>query len=182
MINPVRLAAKLRGKAVTRDEDMPPAYRQGARPLHDDWGIVTNNPILRALQPWQKITRMSTTYLLPLPAKLLRSRGPIKPEWFPRQKDYPMSPGAEVAACSWKVREGFLLPDPNGDIEAFLTYNPTLPVGQSATFACWIDNEWVECYYTATFMLLGMFKKTFNIGMKFDLVDPMWNFPEWSFS
>ena len=192
MINLLDLRRRLKGRDVghlfaTQEESdghMPFAYRfsnPNGRPYHDDWGIMTSNPLIKSIQPWQKVRRMDTTYLLPLPAKLVSSSGPVTAEWYPYQEGYPLSPGANVELCSWNVKEGFLLPDPKGTIKAFLTYNPTLPVGQSATFACYIDKEWVDCYYTSTFKLFGKVK-TFNYGMKFDLTDPMWNFPEFSFS
>ena len=190
MINILDLRRRLKGKSLgemypTQEADklMPFAYRfsnPDGRPYHNDWGIMSSNPLIKSLQPWQRIRRMDTTYLLPLPARLVAYSGPVKQEWYPYQEFYPLSPGAIVERCSWSVREGELLPDPNGTIKAFLTAHPTLPPGQSATFACWIDNEWVECYRTSTFACFGR-TWTYNYGLKFDLVDPMWNFPEWSF-
>lgn len=193
MINLLDLRRRLEGKSLGEfylfedaDSRMPWAYQFAnkpfGRPYHDDHGIpCKRGSLLNKLQPWQWERRMDHTYLFPLPAKLISSSGPVKEVWFPRKADYPMSPGATVTSCSWKIREGELLPDPNGDIEAFLTFNPTLPAGQSGRFACWIEKSWVECYYTSTFNFFGR-AKTFNYGMKFDLVDPMWTFPEWSFS
>lgn len=191
MINLLDLRQRLDGRSLGEmyptsgaDKLMPFAYRfsnPDGRPYHNDWGIMSSNPLLKLLQPWQRMRRMDTTYLLPLPAKLIDSSGPIKAEWYPYQEGYPLSPNANVELCSWGIKEGELLPDPNGTIKAFLTYHPTLPSGQSATFACYIGGEWVECYRTSTFKKFGK-TWTYNYGLKFDLTDPMWNFPEFSLS
>lgn len=79
---------------ITKDSDMPWVYQfanpQG-RPYHEDHGIKTTNPILKALQPWQSVRRMDTAYKLPQPYRIFE--GPKQLCRIPFKEGYPLSPG-----------------------------------------------------------------------------------------
>ena len=147
---------------------MPAAYRKGARDLHDDWPCW----------PLTLIPRRLTTFLLPLPAKLVS--GDVSPRWMAWQEGYPESPGAEFrqvqpGTAAWDLKTRF-----GKTIEReVLAYDPVPPAGQSAVFAVWLDNAWRECFYTVTKSILGR-RIHHNRGLKFDMThgDFMWNFPE----
>lgn len=104
--------------------NFPAAYR-GSRWMHDDWAIAK---IPWKLQPWCWIPRRWTGLELMMPpAKVC---GNAKPKWIEVQEGYPLAPDAVVHRGSWKVVEGQLLPDPNGDLKIIESMDPVHPAGQ----------------------------------------------------
>lgn len=167
MINYIKLYQKIQKYRVTKDNDLPFAYQQAnpqGRPLHNDWTI----PWLPSwLQPWGKIPRMRTAYLLPMPTKQIA--GNVTPRWFPAQKDYPLVPGTEIKELEY-----------NGDVVPHVFgVDPYLNAGQWSIQAVWLDGEWIECYHTSTKMLFGR-KLSLNHGLRPDITlgDFMFWFPE----
>lgn len=159
------LIQHLRGRSVleiykTQDEadkHMPWAYQfanpQG-RPYHDDWGIMTDNRVLKALQPWQRIRRMATYYPLPLPLEPIELSGGWQPRWMPWQEDYdggvsekaklrPVPDDPDSLAWQLKVRHG-----KNVQREV-LAYDPIPEPGKSGLFGVRIDGNLIPCFYTA---------------------------------
>lgn len=160
MINYPALAYRLAGRHVKRDEDMPAAYRQGARPLHDDWP-----PGLR----W--IPRRWTAYRLPMPAKKIA--GNADPEWVPVQDGYPLAPDAKVETKPYYDGKATIF------IPHVLTMHPRHPAGQWSRQAVWLDGAWRECYLTWTKKIFG--KEVYhNRGLKPDVTlgDWLWHWPE----
>lgn len=138
MIDFIDLARRLAGKNVTDDSLMPEAYRAGARPLHDDWG----------LWPFTLIPRKATWYRLPLPYRAVSVRG-MAPSWIAWQEGYPEAPEAQFrpvkpGTAAWDLKTRFGKP-----IEReVLAYDTVPQPGGEGLFAVWLDNEWRECYYT----------------------------------
>lgn len=159
------LIRRLKGRSVIEvhktieeaDRHMPWSYQfanPDGRPYHDDWGIVTENKILKVLQPWQKIKRMSTTYMLPLPLKLIKGWGGIEPEWMPWQQEYEggASPWAQfrpapdnLDSLAWQLKNRH---GKNVQRE-ILAYHPNPKPGQAGLFGVWLDGKTIPCFYTA---------------------------------
>lgn len=157
MINYLDLARRLKGKSLGAQERagiltleeadalMPWAYRRSnpnGRFFHDDWGI---RGLPLSIQPWTKIRRMDTWYRLPLPFKLIWSKGDVRPSWEPWQEGYPMSSIIQLRDAPPGARAP----------REFLTYHPVLALGQSALFAAEIDGEWMPAYYTTSKKVFG---------------------------
>lgn len=161
MINHIDLIRRLQKYRVTREEDMPAAYRKGARPLHDDWP-----PGAR----W--IPRMWTAYRVPYPFKLVS--GNLTPKWIPYQAGYPLVPGTEI-------REMYYFDGVNNHdkFPHILMYDFIPKVGQSGTLAAWIDGEYRECFFTTCFRI-GSRAIQYHHGAKPDSVlgDFMCWYPE----
>lgn len=171
LINYVDLARRLIGRSVKNDAQMPWAYQfanPNGRPYHDDWTVW----------PFTRIKRMDTTFMLPMPMKLVWSKGAVLPRWAPWQENY-----SGGTAPNAKIRRA--LPGTEAYARNILyeieVYDPVLPVGQAAVYAVWLDNEWRPCYYTSTQTLFGRRLYT-NRGVKPDVTygDFMWNYPEMS--
>lgn len=161
MINYIDIARRLVGKNVKNDADMPPDYRQGGRPLHNDWGVW----------PFTRIPRMLTTFLLPMPSK--KVAGNAEPIWTPYQDGYPLAPGTELRDLDyWDGTQTIKKPH-------FLTMHPVHPVGQWSEQAVWLDGEWRPCYSTSSRAIFGR-RLYQNHGLKPDVTlnTFMWNFPE----
>jgi hypothetical protein len=82
---------------VTRDQDMPWAYQfanPNGRPYANDIGIMTKNPILKALQPWQSVRRMDKARRSPYP--FIITKGEKVKNWYPLDPTYPLAPGTIV--------------------------------------------------------------------------------------
>ena len=140
---------------------MPRVYQfanPNGRPFRDDWGIMSDNPILKALQPWQKVKRIDCAYKVPLPFKKLR--GNVEPIWTPLIKDWPLAPGAEV-------KMGYYY---NGydheEIPHVLTMHPIHDEGWSDQ-ACYLGGEWVHCYSTSSYVFRGK-RFTWYHGLRLD--------------
>jgi hypothetical protein len=162
VINALDLARRLRGRHVKDDVLMPAAYRQGARPLHDDWSVW----------PFTRIPRRWTWYNLPLPFKFLA--GNYEPQWMPWQHGYPQSPEIKLrnvqpgtAAADLRDRFGKEI------YYEVLAHDPVPPIGCWGRFAVWLDNAWRECYFTeskqVTIPFLGKRRLHRNGILKFDL-------------
>jgi hypothetical protein len=181
MIDYVDLARRLRGRGVKDDALMPRAYQFAnptGRPFHDDWRIPW---LPAALQPWGRIRRMDTTFLLPMPMKLLQAWGPVAPRWMPWQQGYVggMAPIPEA----FRLAEAGTEAAARGCAYEMLAYDPVLPAGQAALYAVWLDDAWRPCFYTRTDSVAGR-RIHHNRGLKPDVTlgDFMWNFPEASLS
>ena len=162
MINQISLYQEIRRYRVTEDKDLPVAYQDipGGRPLHDDFGIMSNNPILKALQPWQRIRRIDTAFKTPLPFKII-SGEKRKPVWRLWDTNYPTSPGTEIKEMPVGTPGGtFMLPHALCDEGGFgpvryAVYLPHL-------------NDWVECFYQYKKIIFGRRYMYYN-GLKQDL-------------
>ena len=150
--------------AVFNPELMPTAYREGDRPLHDDWP-----PGFR----W--IPRAWSTWFFPMPPMIVA--GNAEPAWVPLQPGYPLATDAQVKDL--------------GGTPHVLTPHPIHPLGywslQSVEFKPGVR---IPCYFSATFKLFGR-RILFNIGVKPDVTHDPYNpnrvgdmhfgFPEVSF-
>lgn len=174
MIDYLDLARRLRGRSLgasfgtnLADALMPRAYQfanPSGRPYHDDWRAPW---IPAALQPWGRVRRMDTTFLLPLPMKLAWSTGGVRSSLVPWQPNYVggLAPGFELCDV--------------GGIPHVEVYHPVLPSGQEAIYSVWLDGQWRPCFYTSTRTVFGR-RLHHNRGLKPDVTlgDFMWNFPE----
>lgn len=195
MINYIDLTRRLVGKSLgaslaQNDADtlMPWAYQfanpQG-RPLHDDWAA---KGVPSWLQPWTRIRRMDTTFMLPMPMKLVWSSGPVEPKWMPWQETYP---GGLTLEAQLRDAQAGSVAAAIGCPHEILAYDPVLPIGQSAEYAVWLDGAYRTCFYTST-SLVGRKRLHTNRGIKPDLTvtmlnnkpvgDMAWNYPEASLS
>lgn len=145
---------------ITRDEDMPKAYRFSnpiGRPYHDDWKL---KGVPDVLQPWTKIKRMDTSYRVPFP--FIRVTGTQEPKWVPYQDGYPLAPNTEIR----------MMPYFNGemavDMPHILMMEPVPPRGKWAVSAAFIDNEWRACYYSSKLALPFGYSSYTNRGVKPD--------------
>lgn len=171
MIDFSDLARRLKGKCVKDDALMPRAYQfsnpQG-RPYHNDWG----------LWPFTRITRMSTTYMLPLPFKLLQAWGPVAPRWMPWQENYPggLAPEAQTRAT---ILGAGSEAEARGCPRELLAYDPVLPAGQAGLFGVWLDGAYRPCFYTESKVIFGR-RLHRNYWLKPDLTlgDFATNFPD----
>lgn len=185
MINLPALYSRLQKLGHPTEEQMPWAYQvanpQG-RPLHNDWGIMSNNPILTALQPYQKITRRECAYRVQLPFKCLS--GPTIKKWLLWDLNYPTVPGTPIEIRPiWNGEETLHLPHALVDVADL----------GATSWAVLIDGGWVECFYQYSTTFFGR-RFLYYHGLKQDLTvsppngqDPMrsdlmaW-FPEASMS
>jgi len=157
-----KLYDALRPYAVTDDALMPWAYQfanpQG-RPFHNDWGIMTSNSFLKALQPFQQIRRMDCAYCVPLPFKL--TSGKNNPTWMLWDTSYPTSPGTQIENRDiWDGVKTQNLPHALCD---------TAVEGSGrSTFAAFINGAWVECFEQYCVPLWGRYFKYYR-GLKQDL-------------
>ncbi len=174
LFNPALFDA-IQSYAVTSDSQMPLAYQDipGGRPLHNDWGIMSTNPVLMFLQPWQKIKRMDCAYRIPLPFKLVK--GINTPAWRRWDTSYPQAPGVLL-----ELR-------PDGP----WAFTDECETGWS-TWAAYINGAWRPCFTLYRGMWFGK-RLSFYCGLKGDLTvaidengkpksDLMAWFPEFSIS
>ena len=144
MINFPDLAVRLQKYRVTKDEDMPEVYRQGQRPIHDDWGIPS---LPSAMQPWTKIPRIWTAYKVPVPFK--RVAGNQEPGWERYLEGYPLAPDAQVQLMPIHTISGVIC------VPHVLTMHPVGDIGTWSRQAAWIDGTWRECFYTSSRKFFG---------------------------
>ena len=115
---------------VTRDEDLPWAYRKSnpkGRTLHDDW-----------LWPWKSTPRMESAYLVPLPMRIVR--GQFTKRWIPWDGRYPLVPGTEVVDKQtefWNGEKVVPISLPHVLVD-FAGYG-------LCVLEAWIGDTWVEC-------------------------------------
>lgn len=165
---------------VTDDKLMPWAYQfanpQG-RPYHNDWGVMSSNPIMKAIQPFQKIKRMDCAYRIPLPAKI--THGAKCQEWQPWEDGYPLAPGAQVKDRPiWDGTRSVMAPHILLDVS----------LDGCTTYAGFIAGEWRDCFTRYQKKIFGRMFKYYNglkpdVGVTFDeslklKSDCMWWFPE----
>ena len=178
MIDLLSLRKHLAAHKVLLDSDMPYPYRRstpGGRPYHDDHGIMTSNPILRALQPWQGRERINDAYKVPVPFR--RARGNAEAIWTPLLKEWPLAPGAPIKKDIYF--------DGEKNIEALfvLTMHTIHDAGQWSVQEAYIDGAWRECYFTRSRRVMGK-RMTYYYGLRLDPhpQDLMGWFPEASLS
>lgn len=145
---------------VTDDKQMPWAYQFAnpkGRPYHDDWGIMSQNPILKAIQPFQKIRRMDCAYRLPLPFR--QTYGNTSRKWMVWDLSYPT-----VADTPIEEREVFTSDG------RFVYPHALVDEGGPGwtTFAANINGEWVNCFKKYYNPILGKRFSYYN-GLKQDL-------------
>lgn len=162
---------------VRDDSLMPWAYQFAnpeGRPYHNDWGIISNNPVLKVVQPWQRIRRMDTAYRIPIPfLKVAGTQEPIPTRW---NGTYPIAPGTPVFMRDyWDGKKTIRVPH-------VLSMHPVYNDGWSRQKA-WIGDDWVECYFTSSKKVFGR-RLTYYYGLRPDWhhQDTMCWFPEASFS
>lgn len=196
MIDLRGLRRRLKGKSLGElyqfdeaDKRMPWAYQKknpDGRWLHNDHGIMTDNPVLKALQPWQRKRRVDHTYMLPLPLELIKGWGGIAPEWMPWQEGYQggYSCKAELrpvpddpSALSWQLKN---VHGKNVYAEV-LAYHPNPKPGQAGLFGVRLDGELIPCFYTSAKKVPFTGKQfQYYYGLKPDMTwgDFMLNWPE----
>lgn len=145
---------------VTDDKQMPWAYQfanPNGRPLHNDWGIMSSNPILKAIQPFQKIKRMDCAYRLPLPFK--QTSGIKFMKWMVWDISYPTVADTPIEDREIFTSAGrFVYPHALVDCAG----------PGSATFAALINGEWVDCFKQYHDVVFGKRLSYYN-GLKQDL-------------
>ncbi len=140
LFNP-RLYDLIQPYRVTDDRLMPWAYQEAnkfGRTKHDDWGIVSSNQFVKALQPWQNVRRMDCAYRIPLPFRIY---GDVKIEerWILWDLGYPTAPGTRVEFREYRTAHGtFSLP------HALVEY----PGYGRADYSAFIGGEWVPRVFT----------------------------------
>lgn len=110
---------------VTDDALMPEEYREGHRPLHDDWAVFKN------------VRRMDCAYRVPLPFKVIG--GNFHREWMLFDPFYPLAPGHKS-----EIRDDglmYVLTD-RGDYGL-------------VTYAAFIAGAWRPCFKKYTGMWFG---------------------------
>lgn len=142
----------------------------GGRTVHDDWGIMTNNKVLKWFQPWQKIKRINTAFAVPLPLRKIAGNG--EPEWMPiRNPDYPIVKGTPIQMMKHNFGAGEKM------YRSVLTMTSVHEAGKWSRQEAYINGEWIECYYTRSLNIFGN-RITFYSGLKVDQDGPMCWFPE----
>ena len=121
-----KLYNKIQPWRVREDSMMPWAYRTAnpeGRPLHNDWFIG------------KKVKRIDTAYRLPLPFKQLTGKSEKK--WVLWDVSYPTAIGTPIEYREYFTTLGrFFLPHALIDCAG----------PGRATFAAFIDGEWIECF------------------------------------
>jgi hypothetical protein len=125
----------------------------GGRPLHDDWGIMSTNPILMFLQPWQKITRMSTAYRVPLPLK--QTKGLCFPQWMLWDPSYPASPGLKT-----EIR---------ADGYTYALVDCAVEGSGASEFSAFINGAWKPVFTQYRRMIFGRLLAHYSGGLKGDV-------------
>ena len=160
MISPNRLYELIKPHRVTQDSELPWAYQLAnptGRAYHNDWGVMSNNPILKALQPWQRIKRIDTAFKVPLPFKIIL--GEARREWVRYDGSYPLSPGHPVEYMPvWTEWGTFQVPHVFADVAGW----------GEVTFACWLNDQWTPCFYQYKKMVFGK-RLLYYYGLKQDL-------------
>lgn len=147
---------------VVSDAQMPLAYQNipGGRPLHNDWGIMSDNPVLKFLQPWQKIPRMRCAYRLPLPFRI--SKGAKTQKYMPWSATYPLAPGVQLTPLAIEAADGSTVIVPHALVD----------VGSEgwATFEAFFPHlgEWREVFTQYRRVILGR-ELAYCRGVKPDL-------------
>lgn len=151
---------------ITKDEDMPAAYRQGTgRELHGDWAFLKKTP------------RIETAYNVPLP--FIKIAGNADPIWTPIRRKYPIVPGTEVKILPWWDGDNQQVLE----LPHVLTMHPIHAAGKWSRQAAFINGKWRECYYSrSVWTPLG--KAPTYWGLKLDphYDDICTHFPELSVS
>lgn len=146
--------------SVTNDALMPLAYQNipGGRPLHNDWGIMSTNPILMFLQPWQKIKRMDCAYRVPLPFK--QTKGECAPQWMLWDPSYPASPGLQTEVRS----DGY----------TYALVDCAVEGSGGAEFSVWLNGSWTPCFTSYRKVIFNRLFAHYSGGLKQDVtVVPM---------
>ncbi len=142
------------------EEQMPWAYQKAnpdGRPLHDDWGIMSSNPIIKALQPWQKIKRIDCAYRVPLPFKI--TDGPCERKWILWNENYPVSRDTPAEYREYRTVNGVhRLPHVLADYAGY----------GLVTFSAFLGEEWVPCFKKYT-RLVGGRRLSWYAGLHQDL-------------
>ena len=140
----------------TDDKLMPWAYQKAnpqGRPLHNDWGVMSTNPVLMALQPFQDIPRINTAYRVPLPFK--QTKGQCVPQWALWDPSYPASPGLQTEVRS--------------DGHTYALVDCAVEGSGSAEFSAWINGKWVPVFTQYRKVVLGRLFAHYSGGLKQDL-------------
>ena len=148
MIDYEDLVEAIRPYRVKDDALMPRAYQKAnpqGRPFHNDWPW-----------PFSKIPRMETAYRVPLPFKMVD--GHSVPRWMPWQEGYPEAPEAQFRVATAGLPY----------TREVLAHDPVPAIGQSGTFAAFLNGAWMPCYYASSTYLFGRRLHT-NRGLKPDL-------------
>lgn len=158
-LNP-KLYDAIQAHGVKDDALMPWAYQHAnpqGRPYHDDWGIISGNSVLKALQPYQKIPRIDCAYRVPLPFKIIG--GGKTQAWRLWDKSYPTAPDTKVEDRSIKV---------NGTIQTLQHALCDEPSDGLVEFAAYIGGKWTPCFKQYKKQIFG--KRFFwYSGLKQDL-------------
>lgn len=146
---------------VNDDKLMPWSYQvanPNGRPLHNDWGIMTSNPILKFIQPFQSIPRMSCAYRVPLPFKQVE--GASVKQWMLWDTSYPTSPDTPIENKDiWDGVKTQNLPHVLADCA----------VGDGwSSFAVNLNGEWVKCFTQYHKVIAGKRLAYYN-GLKQDI-------------
>ena len=145
----------------TDDTLMPWAYQHAnpdGRPYHNDWGVMTSNSFLKALQPFQNIPRIETAYRVPLPFK--QTKGTCAKQWMLWDSKYPASPDLQT-----EVR---------ADGHTYALIDCAVEGSGAAEFSAWINGKWVPVFTQYRKMIWGRLFAHYSGGLKQDLtVVPM---------
>jgi hypothetical protein len=148
---------------VTEDALMPWAYQfanPNGRPYHNDWGVMSSNPILKFFQPFQKIRRMDCAYRIPLPFKC--TSGAKTQSWVMWNKSYPLSPDTQIEYRNVETSQGVLnLP--------FVLIDEGIDGAGWTTWSGYINGQWVECFKRYSVYIFGKRLAYYN-GLKPDVL------------
>jgi hypothetical protein len=141
---------------VTDDTLMPWAYQHAnpqGRPYHDDWGIMSSNPVLIALQPFQKIPRIETAYRVPLPLK--QTKGLCSQQWMLWDPSYPASPGLKT-----EIR---------ADGYTYALVDCAVEGSGASEFSAFINGAWKPVFTQYRRMIFGRLLAHYSGGLKGDV-------------
>lgn len=133
---------------VTRDEDMPEEYRQGHRPLHDDWFFG------------EFVCRMDTARRVPLPFR--QDTGDCEKRWMLWDPSYPASPNLRIENREYRTAGGvFNLPHALVDCQ--------VEGSGLATFSAYLNGQWVPCFKSYRKVIAGRLLAMYSGGLKADI-------------
>lgn len=140
----------------TDDTLMPWAYQKAnpsGRVFHNDWGVMTSNSFLKALQPFQNIPRIETAYRIPLPFK--QTKGTCVKQWMLWDPLYPASPNLQT-----EVRD---------DGHTYALVDCAVEGSGYAEFSAWINGSWVPVFTQYRKMIFGRLFAHYSGGLKQDI-------------
>ena len=148
MINFIDLYRRIQPYRIHDDSELPWVYQKAnpvGRPNHGDWEI----PWLPSfIQPWGKISRLSTAYKAPFPFEMIAGNA-TKVE-VPLPMDYPTVPGVNYEIKPWYDGEK------NVDKKWVWAVEPIQPAGHWALLAVSLPGGLLEpCFYTRSVAVLG---------------------------